>query len=378
MNESINNESEQVFLHHIETMVPETSYTQDFVLDFFQNLGELDDKQKFFLKRIYNGSGIEKRHTVIDDYGKDPSDYTFYPPNKNLKPEPSTKKRNDLYITESNKLSLQASQKLFKENIKVKPQEITHLITISCTGFSAPGFDMHLMKKMNLSPSVRRYNIGFMGCYAALTGLSMARNICLADKKARVLMVNVELCSIHFQQKTDLDTLVANAIFSDGVTAALISAIPGDSEGSRITLDSFHSQLLDDSEDDMAWYPGNTGFDMKLSAYVPKIINENIQDVLATILGKSKLKIEDIDIWAIHPGGKAIVEKVRESLKLLKEDIQVSYDVLREFGNMSSATIMFVLKAILEDQRKGNLLAMTFGPGLTIETGCFRKVESPK
>jgi len=377
MNESTNNEPAQVFLHNIETMVPKASYTQEFILDFFQNLDGLDDKQKFFLKRIYNGSGITKRHTVIDDYGKDPSEYTFYPPNKNLKPEPSTKQRNDLFISETNKMSLEASLKLFSGNTRLSPKDITHLITISCTGFSAPGFDMHLMKKMNLSPSVRRYNIGFMGCYAALTGLSMARNICLADKNARVLMVNAELCSIHFQQKTDLDTLVANALFADGVTAAIISAVPEDSEGSRIALDSFHSQLLENSEDDMAWYPGNTGFDMKLSAYVPKIIDENIHDVIGSILGKSNLKTEDIDIWAIHPGGKAIVEKVRESLNLSIEDIQVSYDVLREYGNMSSATIMFVLKAILEDQRYGRLLAMTFGPGLTVETGCFRKLESP-
>jgi len=159
------------------------------------------------------------------------------------------------------------------------------------------------------------------------------------------------------------------------VSAALISAFPDDSDETKFALDSFHSRLLDDSENDMAWQPGNYGFDMKLSAYVPKIINENIDTVLDEILSKSRLKRSDIDIWAIHPGGKAIVDKVRESIGLKAEDLQISYDVLRDFGNMSSVTIMFVLQSILRDKRLGRVLALTFGPGLTVETGCFRKIS---
>lgn len=364
----------RVFLHHIETVVPPKSYSQDFVLEFFANLGEIDERLKSFMGKIYKHSAIEKRHTVIEDYDKAPEDYTFYPKNKDLIPSPSTKERNDLFIKEANKLSLQAAKKLFKGPLNISPQEITHLITISCTGFSAPGFDLHLMKELDLNCHTRRFNIGFMGCYAAFTGMDMAKSICEANPDARVLMVNVELCSLHFQPKNDLDTMVANALFADGVSAALLSAKESDSDGNKIVLETFQSQLIADSENDMAWYPGNTGFDMKLSAYVPKIIDRNIEDVLSNILKKSKLTQDDIDIWAIHPGGKAILEKVAASLELEKEELQVSYDTLRDYGNMSSSTIMFILKLILNDSREGRILGLGFGPGLTIETGCFQKI----
>lgn len=366
----------EVFLHAIATVVPKQSYTQDFALDFFLNLEERDERQQNFLKKIYAGTSIKKRHTVIDDYHKDPSEYKFYPPDKSLKPEPSTKKRNDLFIQKANDLSLQAARMLFAEqHLHAGAGSVTHLITISCTGFSAPGFDFHLLQKLGLPPTTRRYHIGFMGCYAALTGLSLARDICRSDPSSRVLMVNVELCSIHFQQKKDLDTMVANAIFADGVSAAFVSAEKDDSSAAKLYLDTFQSRLLDDSENDMAWQPGDHGFDMKLSAYVPRIINRNIHEVLNGILSESGLSKEDIDIWAIHPGGPAIVEKITESLGLEREDVQVSYDVLAEFGNMSSSTIMYVLKRILDDKRNGIVLALAFGPGLTVETGCFRKIR---
>jgi predicted naringenin-chalcone synthase len=167
--------------------------------------------------------------------------------------------------------------------------------------------------------------------------------------------------------------MVANAIFSDGVSAALISAHEEDSTGNRISLDVFRSQYLNDSEKDMAWKLGDTGFDMKLSAYVPRIIYKNIDEILEGILSKSQFTAKDIDIWAVHPGGKAILEKVEQSVGLQHSDLQVSYDVLKEYGNMSSATIMFVLQRILHDDRSGNILALAFGPGLTVETGLLRK-----
>jgi predicted naringenin-chalcone synthase len=373
MAKSSNDNDNYVYLHGIATAVPEQWYSQDFALDFFLSLDGMDDRQRKFMKKIYAGSAIEKRHTVIDDYHKDPSEFTFYPPNKHLKPEPTTTQRNDLFIQAANRLSLDAVQKLFRGLPSADTSSITHLITVSCTGFSAPGFDMHLVKELSLAPSTRRYHIGFMGCYAALTGMSMAQTICRAEPDARVLLVNVELCSLHFQQKYDLDTMVANAIFSDGVSAALISAHEEDSTGNRISLDVFRSQYLNDSEKDMAWKLGDTGFDMKLSAYVPRIIYKNIDEILEGILSKSQFTAKDIDIWAVHPGGKAILEKVEQSVGLQHSDLQVSYDVLKEYGNMSSATIMFVLQRILHDDRSGNILALAFGPGLTVETGLLRK-----
>jgi len=313
---------------------------------------------------------------VINDYGKNPSEYTFYPKNEKMLPEPSTMQRNDLYIKESNRLSLVAVQNLLK---KVSPEvknKITHIITVSCTGFSAPGFDFHIVKELKLNPSIDRFHIGFMGCYAAFPALKLAKSICDSDSDARVLVVNVELCSLHFQQKFEPDIIVANAIFSDGVSACLVSSNEEDSEGAKFILNSFHSHLIPDSEEDMAWKIGMYGFDMKLSYYVPKLIDANILQIMESLLQKARIKKDDIDVWAIHPGGKAILEKLASTLGLTKEDLSISYEVLWEYGNMSSSTIFFVLEKILERKKAKIIFTAAFGPGLTVETGVMEKTES--
>lgn len=364
-----------VYLHKIATSVPENYYTQEFGLKFLYELIGDTEKKRNFLKRIYEGSAIYKRHTVINDYGKDPSKYEFYPKNSSMQPEPSTMQRNDLYIKESNRLSLSAVKKLLNILPKETKKKITHIITVSCTGFSAPGFDFHIVKELKLSPSIDRFHIGFMGCYAAFPAMKLAHNICSANPEARVLIVNVELCSLHFQQKFEPDVVVANAIFADGISAALVSASREDSTGNKIILNSFLSHYIADSEDDMAWKIGLYGFDMKLSYYVPKLIDNNIKPIMNKLFKGSKISKDKIDIWAIHPGGKAILEKLENTLKLTKEDFKVSYDVLWEYGNMSSATIMFILERILADNRFGKIFTVAFGPGLTVETGYFEKVN---
>lgn len=368
-------QNNEVYLHNITTCVPEKSYSQDFALDFMLKLQGDTEKKRSFLKRLYKGTAINKRHTVIDDYDKEPAEFQFYPKNHDFKPEPSTKKRNDLYIKESNRLSLKASEDLFSQLDNFDTDKITHLITISCTGFSAPGFDLYLCKKLNLNPSVTRYHIGFMGCYAAFTGMKLARTICLAEKNAKVLMINVELCSLHFQHVFDLDIVVANSIFSDGISAALITNDINDSSGSKILLKNFFSQYVEDSEDDMAWRIGDHGFDMKLSVYVPKIIEQNINTYMQFLFRQAGLEKKDIDIWAIHPGGSAILRKIESVLAISPQDLSISYSVLKEFGNMSSTTIMFVLQRIMANTVFGNIFAVAFGPGLTIETGYLKKIQ---
>jgi predicted naringenin-chalcone synthase len=303
---------------------------------------------------------------VIGDYGKDPSEYSFYPKTENLKPEPTTKERNDLFIPEAQRLSLQASRALLRRFPGVR-EKITHLITVSCTGFSAPGFDFYLAKELPLSPALHRFHLGFMGCYAAFPALKLADSICRSDPEAKVLVVNVELCSVHLQQKEDVDVIVANALFSDGVSAALISPDPGDSQGARIAFRHFATRTAPDSEEDMAWSIGQNGFDMKLSVYVPRIIERNIAELIDAAMESSGLSREAVDIWAVHPGGRAILDKTAATLGLEESAFAPSYDVLREYGNMSSATILFVLKRILEDSREGNVFATAFGPGLTLE-----------
>jgi predicted naringenin-chalcone synthase len=364
----------EIYIHRIATVVPEKFYTQEFSLMFLLKLmGDTPEKREF-LTKLYQGSAIYKRHSVITDYDKDPSEYQFYPKNPAMLPEPDSEARNEVFIREANRLSLAVVTKLLDELPGFDKKRITHLITVSCTGFSAPGFDLHIIKKLSLPPHINRYHLGFMGCYAAFPAMKLAKDICLAHPEAKVLVVNTELCTLHFQQNFDLEIVISNSLFADGVSAALISADIEDSHGSKIILRDFYSHYLANSEDKMAWSLGRHGFNMKLSAYVPGLINENIVPVMADLFKRADIKQADIDIWAIHPGGKAILKKLEKTLNLSPDDLHISYQVLRDFGNMSSATIMFVLAKIMECDRYGKIFSAAFGPGLSLETGYMEKV----
>lgn len=367
-------ETVRVYLHDVATTVPEAYYTQETALSIMKGLISDSDETAKFLDRIYRSSAIGKRHTVINDYGKRPEEYLFYPRTSDMKPEPTPKMRNDLYIREANRLSLEAVRKLMDRLPNVDPGTITHMITVSCTGFSAPGFDVHIVRELRLNPRISRFHVGFMGCYAAFPAMNLARSICIADPGSRILVVNTELCSIHLQQSRELEIIIANMLFADGVSAALISSNPGDSSGNRILLHRFFSRILGGSEDKMAWSIGNTAFDMKLSAYIPQILNENILPVLSDFYRDSGTTRDDISIWAIHPGGRAILDRLGKTLGLGKEDLSDAYDILRDYGNMSSATIMFLLERILAGDRRGNIFSAAFGPGLTVETAFMEKI----
>lgn len=328
-----------------------------------------DPKSQSFLEKVYTGSAIEYRHSVVGDYDRDPSEYEFYPKNEQLEPQPTTERRNELFAREANRISLDTCRRLFEQFSHVGPEDITHLITVTCTGFTAPGFDFYLARNLPLPEDVDKFQLGFMGCYAGFTALKLARSLCLAEPSARVLVVNVELCTLHFQKKSDSDTLVANAIFADGVSAALVSANKSDSGGPRLTLENFLSTHIPDSEEDMAWTIGQTGFDMRLSVYVPKIIKRNIRHVVEELLQRVEKSQKDVDIWAYHPGGRAILDRVAKELDLPQEAFTESYEVLRNYGNMSSATILFVLERLLRSEKRGTVFAAAFGPGLTVESG---------
>jgi len=362
-----------VSIQQIATVVPEKFYTQEFGLQFLLKLLGTTERRRTFLTKIYQGSAIAKRHSVITDYDRDPADYDFYPKNAALLPEPDTQARNELYIREANRLSLAAVRALLAKLPGLDRGALTHLITVSCTGFSAPGFDFHLVKELQLAPGVHRFHLGFMGCYAAFPALKLAKDICSAHPQAKVLVVNLELCSLHFQQKFDPDIVIANALFADGASAVLVSADPTDAPGPRILLHDFFSRCLPQSEGDMAWAIGQHGFDMKLSAYVPKLVDENILPIMEGLFAQAGVARNDIRLWAVHPGGRAILDKLEKTLGLTPADLTISYDILREYGNMSSATIMFVLQRFLEAEGSGKMFAVGFGPGLTIETALLEK-----
>jgi predicted naringenin-chalcone synthase len=363
-----------VYLQAIATAVPEHAYTQEFARRFLLAFPPYDEPTKRFVERLYRDTGIEKRHTVIGDYGKDPSEYTFWPPSPDLQPEPGVEKRNELFIREADALSLRVARKLLHRLPRLDRGRISHLITVSCTGFSAPGFDFHLQKELGLSPGLHRFHLGFMGCFAALPALKLAADICRSHREAQVLVLALELCSVHLQFKPEREVMVANSLFADGAGAALVSGGREEAEGGVFRLERFAARTLPDSEQDMAWRLGSVAFDMRLSAYVPRLIERNIGSIVDGLLAEAGLARRDVALWAIHPGGRAILDRAAATLGLGPGDLWASYQVLRDYGNMSSATILFVLELLLAAEARGRTFAAAFGPGLTVESALLEKL----
>jgi predicted naringenin-chalcone synthase len=255
------------------------------------------------------------------------------------------------------------------------PRRITHLLTASCTGFHAPGFDVHLVKSLNLRRTVHRTHVGFMGCFAGFSTLKLADAICRADPDALVLIVHVELCTLHVRFDPARDVQVANAIFGDGAAAALVAgdrSVAHWPRGPAFRTLNATSHLLPDSEEEMSWNIGDQGFEMRLSPRVPSLLRRHLPEVFQHSIDAMRLSRDDIRHWAIHPGGPAIVDRARQALDLDESDVQISRDVLREHGNMSSATLWFLLDRIKQRETSGMVFACGFGPGLTVESATLQ------
>lgn len=363
-----------VFIHDILSANPEMYFEQKVARDILKTKLGGDRKVRSVLHAIYTNSGIEKRHTVLDD-ALDKSPNSFFNRAFSKKIEgPTTEERNRIYTEASTKLFLDIGQKLLQRNPSTSASDITHVITVSCTGFYAPGPDFELVKRLGLNPSTQRYHLGFMGCYAAFPALKMAEAFCKADPNATVLVICTELCTLHFQNKTDLDNLVAASVFADGSAGVLVSSKEPETKGFR--MDGFASSLAYEGEKDMAWTIGDTGFDMILSSYVPDIIESNIVDIISPLLQEFEMTKKEVGIWAVHPGGRAIIDKIVKAMELSEQQVQSSRKILANFGNMSSATVLFVLEDILNRSPENGtrVLPIAFGPGLTIESGLFTSV----
>lgn len=244
-------------------------------------------------------------------------------------------------------------------------RSVTHLIAVSCTGLSAPGLDLQLVERCGLDPSIERTVVGFMGCYAAVNALKLARHIVRSEPEARVLVVSVELCTLHLQETSDLEQVLSFLVFGDGCAAALVSSDPV-----GLSLDRFHAALLPEASEQITWTVGDQGFDMFLSGQVPASIGTALRTGRERIL--DGVAMEDVDLWAVHPGGRSVLDAVETTLGLPPAALDVSREVLREFGNMSSATLLFVLERLMGRARPGERgCAMAFGPGLTAETLLF-------
>ncbi|WEO79365.1 type III polyketide synthase [Cryobacterium sp. SO2] len=410
-----------VTLRALQTVVPPTVLVQEQVRDIFAAQPGLSRLGQRLVTASFNLSGIDTRHTVIEELTLDSetSDPQFFDAATQRLLMPGTRVRNELYIEQATKLFVEAGRRALAACPGLEASDITHVVTVSCTGFYAPGPDYMLVRELGLAPSTQRYHLGFMGCYASMPALRTAKQFVEADPNAVVLVVSAELCSLHLRTSSDPDTIVASSLFSDGAAAGIVSSRPPVAGENALILDHFETVITPVGEGDMAWKIGDEGFEMILSSYVPHIIDEHIESALAPLFGRDDaltLALADgvlaeagaataeagagdsaaphptapdatgqlltataqrsplstaIAHWAIHPGGRSILDKTEAKLGLSEAQLVPSRETLRTNGNMSSATILFVMKAILDGEATADgdrVCAMAFGPGLTVES----------
>ncbi len=354
----------------IATGVPEHKHLQENIFSFADTIYSKDEHDSRKLKFLYRHSDINTRFSVIPDYSLPAEQREFYSKAKNLEPFPGLEKRMDWYAKHAAPLSVKTIYDCIEG--KIEPDEITHLITVSCTGMSAPGLDLDIMEAMNLPSTIFRTSVNFMGCYAAIHGLKLADALCSSDPSANVVVVCIELCTLHFQKESSVDNITSTLLFADGCAAALVKHNNSNLKGLRIK--SFFSDIAFNGKKDMSWQLSSKGFLMTLSGYVPALVREDFNTLVLKAVDNAGIKKEDINYWCIHPGGKKILEAIGQSVELTKPDLKYSYEVLNDYGNMSSPTILFVLKKILQelqlefDNDNTTIFGAAFGPGITMET----------
>jgi predicted naringenin-chalcone synthase len=355
----------------IGTSNPVNKFAQSQILDFMLTAHQLSGDNARRLQKLYQASGIHFRHSVITDFDKQPSKFNFFGNDAFLEPFPSTAQRGQLYQQTAIGICLVAIQNAIQKLPNFDVRTITHVITVSCTGMYAPGLDIEIVEQLNLNPWVERTCINFMGCYGAFNALKMADYICKAQPNATVLVLSVELCTLHFQKENTLDNWLSNSLFADGAAAVVVQHKDFASQ-KLFNIKGFYSQLVSKARNQMAWTIGNHGYQMQLSNQVAKQIKAEIKNVAQTLLNKLGLALADIGQYAIHPGGRRILEVCDEVFELQPHQNQHAYKVLRDYGNMSSASILFVLdelsNALPLQNKSENVLSFAFGPGLTFES----------
>jgi predicted naringenin-chalcone synthase len=327
------------------------------------------------LNRLYTQSGIETRHTCLPDTLRPPQESRFAP-GQELANVATTAERMEIYERVSVEIGTAAARQALATLPETdnRSQEdttasITHLLVVSCTGFFAPGLDQVIARQLGLPPRVERTLIGFMGCAAAFNALRLARQIVQARPAARVLIVCVELGSLHIQPGDTPVDMVGAAIFSDGAGACVVGqAEPG--QRNCFSIEQMYTELTPEAEASMIWRIGNHGYTLYLSRDTPTQLAEIAPRALRHLFEQQP---PDLTFWAIHPGGRAILDRMEEIFALAPEQIAPSREVLRCYGNMSSPTILFVLqehRRRLQQFATGSVLdgmAMAFGPGLVTE-----------
>ena len=350
----------------IETEVPSNFLTQKAYNTAIASLLNLDEAHTNLLQRITSGSRIQKRHVVDGLYG------TFSGMEKAASPL-STQQRNDLYKETAPELAASVCHQTL-EQWGGDRHAITHIISVSCTGMIAPGIEFLLIERLGLSPQIERLGINFMGCFGAFKGLAIAKALAFENPKHRVLVVCTELCSLHVQEDLNTDTLVANSLFGDGAAAIVVGVEPREGEAPLFELHTQKSEALKDSQDLMTWEAGDYGYQMRLSSTIPSHIERCVSPFTQNLIGPKRSFNQCT--WAAHPGGRAILDAITKACRIEKEQLSASWDVLQNYGNMSSPTFLFVLKEILKTtcHRKW-VIGLGFGPGLSIEGLLLKRVD---
>ena len=372
----------------IGTALPETCLTQDHAAELTSHYSAHGPEQSRRLATLYRRTGIRTRHVVLLDHGDLPRAGAVENGNghghgnghDNGMSGPSTRWRMLRYDEQVRPLARQAATRAL-DAAGIAPGMISHLVTVSCTGFAAPGFDLALVRDLGLVSTVERTHVGFMGCHGALNGLRVARALTHGQRSACVLLCAAELCSLHFQYGERSDLAVANALFADGAAALVGTSVEDEidvaTENGLVPtrfwrLAANGSCLIPETEDVMTWQIGDHGFEMTLSPRVSHLIGVHLRGWLKAWLGRHGVGLEEVGSWAIHPGGPRVLDAVEETLGLDRDATAASRAVLAECGNMSSPTILMIIDRLQRQDAPRPCVALAFGPGLTIEAALFR------
>ncbi len=348
---------------------PEFKIEQGMAAEVAAGLNRLTPDTARTMQMLYRRTRVQQRSSVVLDRGDGPTRQSFFPISADDNDRgPSTARRMARYAAAASPLALTASQNALQQ-AGVAAESIQHLVTASCTGFSAPGIDVALIEQLELSRDVSRTHIGFMGCHAAINALRVAQALAAEKNAGNVLVCATELCSLHFQYGQEPDTVVSNALFADG-SAAVVCGPPARA-GQPWRLVKTGSHLFAASQAAMSWQIGDHGYAMKLSAQVPELIGRSLRPWLESWLAKAGHSLAAIGSWAIHPGGPRIVGAVCEALELPSGADDTSRQVLAECGNMSSPTILFILQRLQRANAARPCVALGFGPGLALEVALF-------
>jgi predicted naringenin-chalcone synthase len=346
----------EAFINRIATANPPHD-VHDAFLRFGRSMLKGDNRRLALFGRMAERSGIAHRYSFVQPNpdGAVTDTEGFYRPGH----FPDTAARMRKFEACAPGLAVEAANKLLDGEDRSR---ITHVIVTTCTGFSAPGIDLALVEGCGLSPSVERTMVGFMGCYAAINALKLARHIVRSEPGARVLAVNLELCTLHLHETDDMEEILSFLLFADGCAAALISAEP-----KGVAMESFRAALVPGTSELIRWHIRQQGFDMVLSGRVPGAIRAALAHSRDALLDGAN----DVELWAVHPGGRTVLDAVEQAFGLSPTAMNASRSVLNDCGNMSSGTVMFVLDRIMREEREGRGCAMSFGPGLVAESMIF-------